>query len=102
MTPADPLLRYRERFAITARANYVISNSLGAMPAAARASVGRFLDQWDTRGVRCSDASRTASGIWPRPSAAARAPRCWRPCGLSSSGSRAGSANRSGSKAGLI
>jgi kynureninase len=52
MTAADPLLRYRERFPITQRANYLISNSLGAMPAAARASVQQFLEQWDTRGVR--------------------------------------------------
>jgi kynureninase len=48
----DPLLRHRARFPITARANYLISNSLGAMPASARASVQRYLDLWDTRGVR--------------------------------------------------
>ncbi len=52
MSSTDPLLRWRERFPITTRANYLISNSLGAMPAAARASVGRFLDMWDQRGVR--------------------------------------------------
>ncbi len=48
----DPLLRYRDRFPITQRSNYLISNSLGAMPSAARAAVAKFLDQWDTRGVR--------------------------------------------------
>lgn len=50
--PADPLLAFRDRFPITARANYLISNSLGAMPAATRTSVQRFLDEWDARGVR--------------------------------------------------
>jgi kynureninase len=52
MTLSDPLLAYRERFPITGRCNYLINNSLGAMPAAARASVQEFLDGWDTRGVR--------------------------------------------------
>jgi len=52
MTATDRLLAFRDRFPITQRCNYLISNSLGAMPQAARASVGRFLDQWDTRGVR--------------------------------------------------
>jgi kynureninase len=52
MTTADPLLSWREHFPITLRANYLISNSLGAMPAAARQSVGQFLDMWDLRGVR--------------------------------------------------
>jgi kynureninase len=48
----DPLLVHRARFPITQRSNYLISNSLGAMPAAARASVTRVLDQWESRGVR--------------------------------------------------
>ncbi|MBL8729536.1 MAG: aminotransferase class V-fold PLP-dependent enzyme [Planctomycetes bacterium] len=52
MTAADPLLAFRDRFPITARTNYLINNSLGAMPAAARARVAEFLDAWDTRGVR--------------------------------------------------
>ncbi len=52
MTSPDPLLAWRDRFPITQRANYLISNSLGAMPAAARTAVGQFLDMWDTRGVR--------------------------------------------------
>ncbi len=55
----DPLLSFRARFPITQRTNYLISNSLGAMPAAARASVGQFLDMWDTRGVRA-----WAEGWW--------------------------------------
>ncbi|HEX6813272.1 MAG TPA: aminotransferase class V-fold PLP-dependent enzyme [Planctomycetota bacterium] len=52
MSLPDPLLAYREQFPITARSNYLINNSLGAMPRAARQSVGKFLDQWETRGVR--------------------------------------------------
>ncbi len=48
----DPLLAFRDRFPITQRANYLISNSLGAMPKAARVRVEQFLDQWDHRGVR--------------------------------------------------
>ena len=52
MSQPDPLLAFRGRFPITQRSNYLINNSLGAMPAAARASVQQFLDQWDTRGVR--------------------------------------------------
>lgn len=52
MTNDDPLLAYRERFAITKRTNYLINNSLGAMPDSARACMQRFLDAWDTRGVR--------------------------------------------------
>ena len=48
----DSLLTYRDRFPITQRSNYLINNSLGAMPKAARQSVLRFLDEWDTRGVR--------------------------------------------------
>jgi kynureninase len=52
MSPSDPLLAYRDRFPITGKCNYLINNSLGAMPAAARASVQQFLDAWDTRGVR--------------------------------------------------
>ncbi len=52
MTSHDPLLAFRARFPILSRANYLISNSLGAMPAAARESVGQFLDMWERRGVR--------------------------------------------------
>jgi kynureninase len=52
MTSPDPLLAFRARFPITQRSNYLINNSLGAMPAAARASVQQFLDAWDSRGVR--------------------------------------------------
>jgi kynureninase len=52
MTSSDPLLAYRDRFPITARSNYLVNNSLGAMPAAARESLLRFADEWQMRGVR--------------------------------------------------
>ncbi|GAB4156231.1 MAG: kynureninase [Planctomycetota bacterium] len=48
----DLLLRWRERFPITSRANYLISNSLGAMPRDARESLSEFQRCWDERGVR--------------------------------------------------
>src|SRR5262249_16687582 len=59
MSVPDPLLGFRARFPITQRSNYLISNSLGAMPSTARESVQQFLDQWDTRGVRA-----WAEGWW--------------------------------------
>lgn len=49
---AERLLALRPRFPITSRSNYLVNNSLGAMPAAARDSAGRFLDEWEARGVR--------------------------------------------------
>ena len=52
MSSDDSLLAYRDRFPILGRSNYLISNSLGAVPAAARDSVAQFLDEWETRGVR--------------------------------------------------
>jgi len=59
MSLPDPLHTWRDCFPITARSNYLISNSLGAMPAAARSSVLQFLEQWDRRGVRA-----WAEGWW--------------------------------------
>ena len=52
MTEPDPLLAYRDRFPILATTNYLISNSLGAMPEAARAALSQYADTWATRGVR--------------------------------------------------
>ena len=48
----DPLLELREEFPILARTNYLISNSLGAMPRGARDGLVRYADSWATRGVR--------------------------------------------------
>jgi kynureninase len=52
MPDADPLLQWRAEFPITERTTYLISNSLGPMPRAARASLMAFADAWDQRGVR--------------------------------------------------
>jgi kynureninase len=51
-TDADPLLAYRDRFPILARCHYLISNSLGAVPAGTRASLNAYYETWATRGVR--------------------------------------------------
>jgi len=48
----DPLLTWRSEFPIVEVSNYLINNSLGAMPKSARSRVTRFLDLWDQRGVR--------------------------------------------------
>jgi len=48
----DPLLSYRGEFPILADTNYLISNSLGAVPAAAGVSLQRYYDGWASRGVR--------------------------------------------------
>src|SRR5258705_6257174 len=48
----DDLLRFRDQFPILAKSNYLISNSLGAMPRGAREGLLRYADAWATRGVR--------------------------------------------------
>lgn len=48
----DPLLRFRDRFPILASTNYLISNSLGAVPAAAGDCLRDYFSTWATRGVR--------------------------------------------------
>ena len=52
MTTPDPLLRFRDRFPILGRTNYLISNSLGAVPAAAEERLRAYYETWATRGVR--------------------------------------------------
>jgi kynureninase len=49
---ADPLLAYRARFPILSRANYLISNSLGAVPQDVAGSLQGYYERWATRGVR--------------------------------------------------
>jgi kynureninase len=49
---ADDLLRYRSEFPILERCNYMISNSLGAMPRAVYDALSAYADVWATRGVR--------------------------------------------------
>ena len=48
----DPLLRFRDQFPILARTNYLISNSLGAMPGRTRDNLIHYADTWAERGVR--------------------------------------------------
>ena len=49
---SDPLVRYRDRFPILAGTNYLISNSLGAVPASVSTSLQDYYEAWATRGVR--------------------------------------------------
>ena len=49
---SDALLRYRPEFPILARTNYMISNSLGAMPRGVYDALHGYADAWATRGVR--------------------------------------------------
>jgi kynureninase len=55
----DPLDRHRRGFPIVGRTNYLISNSLGAMPAAAAGDLAEYARTWATRGVRA-----WAEGWW--------------------------------------
>ena len=48
----DPLLGWRSEFPILAHTVYMISHSLGAMPARTAARVQEFADTWATRGIR--------------------------------------------------
>jgi kynureninase len=48
----DELARWRDQFPILSRTVYMISNSLGAMPAAAARSLAEYAEMWATRGVR--------------------------------------------------
>lgn len=48
----DPLLRFRPEFPILERTNYLISNSLGAMPRGVKDSLRDYAEIWATRGVR--------------------------------------------------
>jgi len=49
---ADDLLRCRSEFPILERTNYMISNSLGAMPRGVYDALHAYADTWATRGVR--------------------------------------------------
>ena len=49
---SEGLLRYRSEFPILAKTNYLISNSLGAMPRGVEDSLHQYTETWNTRGVR--------------------------------------------------
>lgn len=51
-TMRDPLLRFRERFPILARSTYLVSNSLGAMPASTADRLAEYAESWNTLGVK--------------------------------------------------
>jgi kynureninase len=55
----DPLLHHRSQFPILERTTYLISNSLGAMPASVAGSLASYAHAWATRGVRA-----WAEGWW--------------------------------------
>jgi kynureninase len=58
----DSLLQFREHFPILQKTNYLISNSLGAMPHGAREGLANYADTWEFRGVRA-----WAEGWWESP-----------------------------------
>ncbi|HUN85210.1 MAG TPA: aminotransferase class V-fold PLP-dependent enzyme [Terracidiphilus sp.] len=53
----DELLRYRAEFPILERTNYLISNSLGAMPREVYGAMKGYADAWASRGVRAWEES---------------------------------------------
>ncbi|HEX9483821.1 MAG TPA: aminotransferase class V-fold PLP-dependent enzyme [Gemmatimonadaceae bacterium] len=58
----DPLLRFRDEFPILAATNYMVSNSLGAMPRAVSERLADYAREWATSGVRA-----WAQGWWDLP-----------------------------------
>jgi kynureninase len=62
----DQLLKFRQEFPILERTNYLISNSLGAMPKGTRDHLNHYADEWETRGVRA-----WADSWWELPMAVA-------------------------------
>ncbi len=48
----DPLLAHRSEFPILAHTNYLISNSLGAVPNSVGVSLRAYYETWAVRGVR--------------------------------------------------
>jgi kynureninase len=57
ITADDKLLAYRERFPILSTCNYLISNSLGAVPTACSTSLQDYYQTWAARGVRAWEES---------------------------------------------
>jgi kynureninase len=53
----DPLLSCRDRFPILTCTNYLISNSLGAVPESVRPALERYYATWASRGVRAWEES---------------------------------------------
>ena len=51
LTEPHSLLRWRSEFPILSTCNYLISNSLGAMPARTRERLAEYADDWADKGV---------------------------------------------------
>ncbi|MFZ4814277.1 MAG: aminotransferase class V-fold PLP-dependent enzyme [Phototrophicaceae bacterium] len=60
----DPLLQWRDEFPILARCNYLISNSLGAMPRKVYDSLHSYADTWATLGVGAWGKSFDGAPTW--------------------------------------
>ncbi len=58
----DPLLDFRNEFPILERTNYLVSNSLGAMPRAVAERLAEYTREWSELGVRA-----WARGWWDMP-----------------------------------
>ncbi len=58
----DPLLRWRDEFPILSHTTYMISHSLGAMPARAAARMAEYAGTWAARGIRAWE-----EGWWEMP-----------------------------------
>ena len=52
MSQNDPLLAFRDEFPILAHANYLVSNSLGAMPRGVPERLAQYAEAWNRHGVR--------------------------------------------------
>lgn len=55
MASDDDLLRYRDQFPGLEDAVYMVSHSMGCMPARARDDLRAFCDAWEKKGVDCWD-----------------------------------------------
>lgn len=58
----DPLLAFRPEFPILERSNYLVSNSLGAMPRTVPDRLAEYVDEWAELGVKA-----WAAGWWEMP-----------------------------------
>ncbi|MCW2920371.1 MAG: Kynureninase [Thermoleophilia bacterium] len=58
----DDLTTYRDRFPILEQSTYLVSHSLGAMPADVHAALEEYATTWQTRGIRS-----WAEGWWDMP-----------------------------------
>jgi kynureninase len=62
VTGQDPLLAFRSEFPILERSNYLVSNSLGAMPRGVPERLAEYVDAWAEHGVRA-----WSRGWWEMP-----------------------------------